>query len=81
MSQPKPRRLSDVGGCCGVVIFSTISAGNTALPFSKAWANFDKSPTVENNPACPETPPMRRAVVGHGSAVRAEGVYVWKALA
>ena len=62
MSQPKPRRLSDVGGCCGVVIFSTASERNTVLPFSRAWANFDKSAAVENNPACPATPPIRRDV-------------------
>ena len=62
MSQPNPRRTCAEGGCSGVVIFSTISGGNTVLPASRAWANFDKSSAVENNPACPATPPMRRAV-------------------
>jgi hypothetical protein len=62
MSQPKPRRLDDVGGCWGVLIFSTRSEGRTEPPVSKARANFARSSAVENSPACPATPPMRRAV-------------------
>src|SRR5438445_13548945 len=63
MSQPKPRRLSDVGGCCGVVIFSTAGERNTVLPFSRAWANLDNSAAVENNHACPDTRHVPRDVV------------------
>src|ERR1022692_1812130 len=62
MSQPKPRRTCDVGGCWGVVIFSIINGDRTVLPFNKAWANLARSSAVENTPACPATPPMRRAV-------------------
>src|SRR5580704_10849145 len=62
MSQPNPRRACDDGGCCGVVIFSTVSGERILLPFSSAWANLDKSSAVENKPACPATPPMRRDV-------------------
>ena len=51
-----------MGGCCGVVIFSTISGDRIGLPFSNAWANFERSSAVEKTPACPATPPMRRAL-------------------
>src|SRR5580692_8949371 len=62
MSHPKPCRTCDVGGCCGVVILSIINGERIVVPSSKAWANFAKSSAVENRPACPATPPMRRAV-------------------
>src|ERR1700674_857042 len=62
ISQPNPCRTCDVGGCCGVVIFSTINADRMGPPFNNAWENFAKSSAVENRPACPATPPIRRAV-------------------
>src|SRR5579863_9277692 len=62
MSHPNPRSTSDVGGCCGVVIFSTVSGDRIVLPSSKAWANLARSSAVENSPACPATPPIRRTV-------------------
>ena len=62
MSHPKPRSVSAVGGCWGVVIFSMTSSGSTVLPVSKAWANRERSVAVENTPAFPATPCMRRAV-------------------
>src|SRR5208282_6884777 len=71
MSQPNPRSTVAVGGCCGVVIFSTINGDkidgerideeSPVPPFSKACANFARSSAVENTPACPATPPIRRA--------------------
>ena len=41
MSQPRPRNTVRFGGCCGVVIFSTIKRDHTGEPpFNNAWANF-----------------------------------------
>src|SRR5579862_3413025 len=62
ISQPKPRSTVDVGGCCGVVIFSIISGDRIVLPVSSACANFARSSAVENTPACPATAPIGRAV-------------------
>src|SRR5208337_1668890 len=63
MSQPKPRSTGAEGGCSGCVIFSTDSGERIPPPpFSKAWANFARSSAVEKRPACPATPPIRRAV-------------------
>ncbi len=65
MSQPKPRRTCDVGGCCGVVIFSIINGDKIVLPFSKACANFARSSAVENNTRVPShaAHPARRGIV------------------
>ena len=56
-------------GCCGVVINSRVACANgnvlgrPASRSSKACAKTLTSWAVENTPACPATPPMRRAVV------------------
>src|SRR5216683_5107871 len=62
MSQPKPRTAVAVGGCWGVVIFSTDNRERILPLPSKASANLERSSAVEKTPACPATPPMRRAV-------------------
>ena len=63
MSHPNPRSVVPVAGCCGEVILATVAAVSTPLPPSSiACANRAKSSAVENTPACPATPPIRRAV-------------------
>ena len=62
MSQPNPRKTGAVGGCCGEVIFAIASRESTEPPSSRACASFAKSSAVEKTPACPATPPMRRAL-------------------
>src|SRR5579863_10013868 len=62
MSQPNPRSACEVGGCWGVVIFSIINGDRIVLPSRIARANFARSSAVENRPALPATPPIRRAV-------------------
>src|SRR6478735_7346963 len=60
MSHPNPRNVDADGGCSGSLIFFTASDDNIpSPPFSRACANFARSSPVENNPACPATPPMR----------------------
>ena len=60
MSQPKPRIAGRLAGCSGIVILRMASGERTGLPSSRAWANFATSSAVENKPAWPATPPMRR---------------------
>jgi hypothetical protein len=63
MSQPRPRRLDALAGCWGVDIFSTSKRLRTAQPLSNASAKTGHVvAAVENSPAWPPTPPMRRAV-------------------
>ena len=63
MSHPNPRTAVPVAGCCGEVIFAIVAAVRMPCPpSSNACANFARSSAVENSPACPATPPMRRAV-------------------
>src|SRR5690348_17384573 len=69
MSHPRPRRLTASGGCCGRVALITVSdfrnclrCGLALIASMSAWAYFARSAAVEKRPACPATPPMRRAV-------------------
>ncbi len=52
-----------VGGFSGAVIFSTVSGDQISpSPSISACANFARSSAVENKPAWPATPPIRRDV-------------------
>src|SRR4029077_20865153 len=63
ISHPNPRSTGAAGGCSGEVIFSTVTADKIPPPpFSSACAKFARSSAVENSPACPATPPIRRAL-------------------
>src|SRR5262249_37219951 len=69
ISHPSPRKLVASGGCCGRADFATVNAFKTGwgeglalISSSTACAYLERSVAVENKPACPATPPMRRAV-------------------
>src|SRR6266403_6226733 len=63
ISQPNPRTAVPVAGCCGEIILAIVADVNIPRPpSSNACANFARSSAVENNPECPATPPIRRAV-------------------
>ena len=59
---PVRAKLAALAGCCGVDIFSTLVDSAPVYPLSSSSANIARSSAVENRPACPATPPIRRAV-------------------
>ena len=67
MSQPRPRTSAMPAGVDGDVIRATLAADRTRTapsrpPPSSMRQKRDKSAAVLNSPACPATPPIRRAV-------------------
>ena len=67
MSQPSPRVFGSRSGVAALVIFSTASGDRmrvlcNAPPPSSMRQKMARSAAVLNRPACPATPPMRRAV-------------------
>ena len=66
-SQPRPRMLASPAGEAGAVMRSTASGESTravptAPPSSSMRQKIARSLAVLKRPACPATPPMRRAV-------------------
>ena len=67
MSQPSPRTFVSRDDEAGVVIFATVSGDRTRTPWatppsSSMRQKIATSAAVLNRPACPATPPIRRAV-------------------
>ncbi len=66
-SQPSAREPRSSAVAAGVVSFATVSGASTSFPRnvppeSSMRQKFARSAAVPNRPACPATPPMRRAV-------------------
>ena len=75
-SHPSPRRSARCGGVETRVIRATesgarIRTSSSAPPSSNIRQNRARSPAVLNSPACPATPPIRRAV---GSCTRPRSI-------
>ena len=67
MSQPSPREAVIDGGVAREVMRATVAGASTRTPSSvpppsSMRAKRERSFAVPNNPACPATPPIRRAV-------------------
>ena len=67
MSQPRPRTAAMPAGVAGVLIFATVGGDSTRTvpsrpPSMSIRAKRERSRAVPKRPACPATPPIRRAV-------------------
>ena len=67
MSQPRPRRLISRAGVAGAVILAIVNGARIRLPETvppdrSIRQKIVRSAAVLNRPACPATPPIRRAV-------------------